>query len=246
MRWLCRCAYDGTNFEGWQSQSSGNTVQDIIEQRLAAIFKKSIRIHGSGRTDAGVHANGQCFHFDGEWLHGPEKLIKAIGTGLMPEIQILSAEVVPDTFHARFSVKKKRYIYHYFLGKASPFEYRYWWSIGEKFVDVRRMNILAEELIGEHNFSAFGASRGDGNVVNPVKTLYQLKFEQKGKNLKLITEGSGYLYKMVRTLATTFLDVGLHRLDPDYVLDCFREKVRRERIVTAPPQGLFLDEVFYK
>lgn len=246
MRWLCRCAYDGTNFEGWQSQCSGNTIQDVIEQRLAAIFKKSIRIHGSGRTDAGVHAKGQCFHFDGEWLQEPEKLLKAMTTGLTFEIQILSAKIVSDTFHARFSVKKKRYIYHYFLGKASPFEYRYQWSIGERFVDVARMNTLAQKLIGKHNFLAFGASRGDGSVIDPVKTLYRLKFEQENKNLKLITEGSGYLYKMVRTLAGTFLDVGLHRLDPEYVLDCFQKKVRRERIVTAPPQGLFLDEVFYK
>jgi tRNA pseudouridine38-40 synthase len=245
MRWRCECQYDGTDFNGWQSQPNGNTIQDFIESRLAVIFGETIRIHGSGRTDAGVHARGQVFHFDGAWSHGTEKLLRAFRSGLPSGIQITGVEEVDDAFHARFSVKKKRYIYQIYLGYASPFEKRYKWSIGERAVDLKKMNDLANCFLGECDFSAFGALRGDESPGNPVKELYQLSFFLKNRDLVLETEGSGYLYKMVRTLAATLLDVGLGRISRDYVLNCFQQKIRREKIVTAPARGLFLDKVFY-
>ena len=90
-RWKCAVAYDGTSFTGWQSQLGGQAVQDMIEQRLAAIFGRELRIHGSGRTDAGVHARGQVFHFDADWPHGEAKLLAAFRTGLPPTISVQSA-----------------------------------------------------------------------------------------------------------------------------------------------------------
>ncbi|MDR1906884.1 MAG: tRNA pseudouridine(38-40) synthase TruA [Puniceicoccales bacterium] len=244
MRWKCECQYDGTDFYGWQSQPNGNTIQDFIERRLAVIFGKTVRIHGSGRTDAGVHARGQIFHFDGDWYHGSEKLLRAFRSGLPSGIQITKVEETDSSFHARYSVKKKRYIYQIYLGYASPFERRYKWSIGERVIDLQRMNDLARYFLGRQDFSAFGALRGDGSTDDPVKNLYQLSFSLKDRDLVLETEGSGYLYKMVRTLTATLLDVGLGRTTKDYVLDCFFQKIRREKIVTAPPQGLFLEQVF--
>jgi tRNA pseudouridine38-40 synthase len=245
MRWRCECRYDGTDFNGWQSQPNGNTIQDFIEKRLAVILGEKIRIHGSGRTDAGVHAQGQVFHFDGDWFHGPEKLLRAFRSGLPSGIQITNVQEIDATFHARYSVKKKRYVYQFYLGYASPFERRYKWSIGEKNIDLKKINDLANHLLGKHDFSAFGALPGNGSQDNPVKKLYQLFFSLKDRNLLLQTESNGYLYKMVRTLAATLLDVGLERMTTNYVLDCFHQKIRREKIVTAPPQGLFLDRVFY-
>jgi tRNA pseudouridine38-40 synthase len=245
MRWRCECQYDGTGFCGWQSQLNGDTIQDFIEKRLAIIFGKKIRIHGSGRTDAGVHARGQVFHFDGSWTHGPEKLFRALRSGLPSGIQITDVRETDATFHARYSVKKKRYIYQIYLGYASPFERRYKWSIGEKAIDLQRVNNLAGRFLGRHDFSAFGALRGNGSRDNPEKELYQLLFSLRNRDLILETEGSGYLYKMVRTFAATLLDVGLGQTPGYYVWDCFCEKIRREKIVTAPPQGLFLDKVFY-
>jgi tRNA pseudouridine38-40 synthase len=106
MRWRCECRYDGTDFCGWQSQSNGNSIQDFIEKRLAVIFGEAVRIHGSGRTDAGVHALGQVFHFDGDWFHGPEKLFRAFRSGLPSGIQVMEVQEVDTTFHARYSVKK--------------------------------------------------------------------------------------------------------------------------------------------
>jgi tRNA pseudouridine38-40 synthase len=107
------------------------------------------------------------------------------------------------------------------------------------------MNDLAYRLLGEHDFSAFGVLPNNGSRDNPLKNLHQLSFSLENRDLILQTESSGYLYKMVRTLAATLLDVGLGRITADYVLDCFKQKIRREKIVTAPPQGLFLDRVFY-
>jgi tRNA pseudouridine38-40 synthase len=237
--------YDGTNFCGWQSQPNGRGIQDFIEARLAIIFGKKIRIHGSGRTDAGVHARGQVFHFDGDWEHGAEKLLRAFRSGLPLGIQITKVGEANSDFHARYSIKRKRYIYQFYLGYASPFEKLYKWSVGEKVVDLQKMNNLARCFLGGHDFSAFGAKRGDDSADNPRKNLYQLSFSLKECDLTLETEGSGYLYKMVRTLAATLFHVGVGRLETDYVFICFQSKIRREKIVAAPPCGLFLDKVYY-
>src|SRR5688500_2345539 len=134
-RWKCVCAYDGTSFAGWQSQAGGTAIQDVIEARLGQIFKGPLRIHGSGRTDAGVHAHGQVFHFDASWSHGPQKLLLAIRAGLPPTIQIKSLVVASADFHARFSAKGKRYDYHIHLGDADPFTRLYCWAVFKPLED---------------------------------------------------------------------------------------------------------------
>src|SRR5687768_16515915 len=120
-RWKCICAYDGSSFSGWQSQAGGRAIQDVIEARLEQIFKTPLRIHGSGRTDAGVHAHGQVFHFDATWRHEKEKLLAAFRVGLPASIQIKSMTAVASSFHARFDATGKRYDYHIHLGDADPF-----------------------------------------------------------------------------------------------------------------------------
>ena len=237
--------YDGTDFHGWQSQSDASGIQDYIETCLKKIGKKDIRIHGSGRTDAGVHARGQVFHFDLYWTHGSGALMRALNTLLPRSIQITDVQMVNDSFHARYSVRKKRYVYYIFLGHASPFDVRYMWSVNTCGVDVSLMNQLSACLLGVHNFSAFSALNDGSDGVNPVKNLLKLAWELHGQQLVMTTEASGYLYKMVRTLTATLLSVGTGRLNADYVLECFHSCERREKIVTAPPCGLFLDQVFY-
>ena len=137
-RWKCVCAYDGTLFAGWQSQAGGTAIQDVIEARLNQIFKTTLRIHGSGRTDAGVHAQGQVFHFDADWPHAPEKLLAACRSGLPPSIQIKSVVAVAPDFHARFGARGKRYDYHVHLGDADPFTRPYAWVVF-KPLDVSAM-----------------------------------------------------------------------------------------------------------
>ncbi|MDR1458258.1 MAG: tRNA pseudouridine(38-40) synthase TruA, partial [Puniceicoccales bacterium] len=228
-----------------QSQPNKNTRQDIIEQRLFCIFKKNIRIFGSGRTDAGVHANNQVFHFDADWEHGKDKLSLAIASGLPRSIRIKSVQETKNDFHAQFSVIKKRYTYHLLEGTANPFEYRFLWELKGKKLDIQKMNILAKELTGTHDFAAFGAKRGNGENECTIKTLYLLSFSRTMNYITLSTEASGYLYKMVRTIVGTMIEVGIGTLSQEYVMECFRNRQRKEKIVTAPASGLFLDKVYY-
>jgi tRNA pseudouridine38-40 synthase len=245
MRWKCTCAYDGTNFDGWQRQPSGGAVQNHIEAALTQIFDRPLQLHGSGRTDAGVHARGQCFHFDAEWLHEPEKLIRALHSILPTSIRIKSVKSVSDDFHARFSVSGKRYLYNYYLGRADPVDDRYLWACRDLPLELEVMQAAADRLLGTHDFSAYSATHGKENDPNPVKTVTRLQLRQRGKFIRLDVEGSGFLYRMVRSIAGALYAVGRGRLTPDDIAEILESKKRTHRIVTAPAKGLFLDRVFY-
>lgn len=242
-RWKCVCAYDGTGFEGWQSQAGGTAIQDTIERRLAQLFGGLIRIHGSGRTDAGVHARGQVFHFDAAWKHGPAKLIAAIRAGLPPAIQVKSARPVPESFHARFSVKGKRYIYHIHIGDADPFTRPYCWPVFRP-LEVRAMKAAAEMLQGEHDFRAFTALNGPERE-DTVRTIRRLDVMKRGREVRIVAEADGFLYKMVRSLSGVLVAVGEGRLELDQVRHLLETHERTPAVHTAPPQGLFLEKVFY-
>ena len=245
MRWKCTCAYDGTDFDGWQRQPSGGAVQNHIEAALTQIFDRPLQLHGSGRTDAGVHARGQCFHFDAEWLHKPEKLVRALHSILPTSIRIKSVKSVSDDFHARFSVSGKRYLYNYYLGRADPVDDRYVWACRDLPLDLKEMQAAADRLLGTHDFSAYSATHGKENDPNPVKTVSRLQLKQRGKFIRLDAEGSGFLYRMVRSIAGALYAVGRGRLTPDDIAEILESKKRTHRIVTAPAKGLFLDKVFY-
>lgn len=249
MRWKCTCAYDGTEFAGWQIQARGEvTVQGTLEKRIAGIFKQPIRIHGSGRTDSGVHAEGQVFHFDADWKHSTPQLLAALHMGLPAGLQILSLELVPDTFHARYSATGKHYAYYLNEEHASVFETRYYWSIGKQALNIKAMQLAAKHLLGTHDFSAFGASRGNGaeEKENPVKEMRRLDITRlEGTRIRIDTEASGYLYKMVRSLVGTLVEVGLGKLSADEIPLILTSKQRTYKVPTAPAQGLRLVKVYY-
>ncbi|MEO0795073.1 MAG: tRNA pseudouridine(38-40) synthase TruA [Verrucomicrobiota bacterium] len=245
MKWKCTCAYDGSTLNGWQSQPVGNTVQDFIEARLQVIFQRAIRIHGSGRTDSGVHAKAQTFHFEADWSHGADKLERAFRSGLPAAIQVYKVVRASDDFHARFSATGKRYVYRFYEGWARPWDTRYCWDLGRRRLDVDRMNEAADRLLGHRDFTAFGANRGDGSEDNPVKDMRVLRVTRNGRKLTMTTEASGYLYKMVRSLAGTLVDVGLGKLSPDDVAEILESRVRANSVSTAPAKGLWLERVYY-
>jgi len=245
MRWKCICAYDGTDFDGWQRQPGGRAVQNYLEAALTQVFDRALQIQGSGRTDAGVHARGQCFHFDADWAHAPEKLIRALHSILPSSIRIHSVRPIGEDFHARFSVKGKRYIYRYYLGRADPVDDRYVCACRDLPLDLAAMQAAAEVLTGTHDFTAYSASHGKDSDPNPVKTVTRLALRRKGKHLRLDAEGSGFLYRMVRSFAGALYAVGRGRLSPGNIAEILESKQRTHRIVTAPAKGLFLDEVFY-
>ena len=243
--WKVTCAYDGTDFCGWQSQPSKGSVQDLIQEVLGDIFEEPTVIWGSGRTDSGVHANGQVFHFYFDWRHSIKALQAAIQSKMPNSILIKKIEKVQNDFHSRKSAYGKRYIYSLYEGRALPVDVRYCWSLNRR-MNVELMQEAADRLVGKYDFSAFSATRGDGSYEDPVKDVWRLEIKKSGKKIKIITEGSGYLYKMVRSIVGALVDVGRNKLSPDQIQVILESKKRSRHVVTAPPHGLFLDQVFYK
>ncbi len=242
-RWKCVCAYDGGAFSGWQSQPGGKAVQDVIEAHLAKIFGSLRRVHGSGRTDAGVHALGQIFHFDGEWRHGPEKLKAAMRNGLPATIQIKSVRQTAPNFHARFDATGKRYTYHLFLGDADPFTRPYAWAI-KRPLDVGAMRIATAILKGKHDFRAFTALNGPAKE-DTVRDLRRFDLVKRGRRVTVTAEADGFLYKMVRSLVGGVVSVGEGKLTLGQLREILTTGQRTPAVQTAPPQGLFLVKVFY-
>lgn len=243
VRWKCLCAYDGTAFDGWQSQPGGNAIQDVIERRLREILKAEIRIHGSGRTDAGVHALAQVFHFDAVWPHGPAKLRAALQAGLPRSIQLKSIRPAPADFHARFSAKGKIYRYDLFLGEADPFTAPWCWSFGRE-LDWDAITAAATFLRGRHDFKAFAAESGTERE-STVRDLRRLEIIRRGRRARLVFEADGFLYKMVRSLTGALVNVGLGKLSPRDLAALLKSARRTPQVPTAPPQGLFLVKVIY-
>ena len=242
-RWKCICAYDGTTFAGWQSQAGGTAIQDVIEARLAQIFKAPLRIHGSGRTDSGVHARAQVFHFDATWPHATEKLLAAFRVGLPAAIQIKSIGAVAATFHARFDATGKRYDYFVHLGDADPFTRPYCWTFFRP-LDVSAMQAAAEILRGRHDFRAFTALNGPERE-DTVRELRRLDIVRRGRRVHITAEADGFLYKMVRSLAGVLVSVGEGKLTPADVRRILQSRERTAAVQTAPARGLFLTKVFY-
>lgn len=239
-------AYDGTDYLGWQSQPNGRAVQDVLEARLAKVFRKPIRIYGSSRTDSGVHSEGQVFHFDAEWRHGVDILLKALHADMPGDILVTDLKVARKHFHARFSACGKRYEYRVRMGFSPPDRARYEYAIGRRKLDVDAMRDAAARLVGVHDFTAFGGMHKQGMAhENPIKDLRRLDIDQKGDLLVITTEAGGYLYKMVRRLVGGLLQVGMGRMTPAR-LEAYRDERRiSAEAPTAPARGLTMAKVFF-
>ncbi len=249
-RWKCICAYDGTSFAGWQSQAAATSsdqgrpaIQDVIEARLAQIFKTPMRIHGSGRTDSGVHARAQVFHFDAVWSHATEKLLAAFRVGLPAAIQVKSVRAVHAAFHARFDATGKRYDYYVHLGDADPFARPFCWQFFRP-LDVGAMQAAAAVLKGKHDFRAFTALNGPERE-DTVREVRRLDVTRRGRQIHLTAEADGFLYKMVRSLAGVLVTVGEGKLTVADLKKILHSCERTAAVQTAPAQGLFLTKVYY-
>ena len=172
------------------------------------------------------------------WISGTNRY-------LPNDISLINIGKTSDDFHARFSVSGKRYLYNYYLGRADPVDDRYVWACRDLPLDLEEMQAAADRLLGTHDFSAFSAMHGKENDPNPVKTVTRLQLKQRGKFIRLDAEGSGFLYRMVRSIAGALYSVGRGRLTPDEIAEILESKKRTHRILTAPAKGLFLDKVFY-
>lgn len=236
-------AYDGFPFRGWQSQTGGNTVQDHLEAAFAKICQARIAIHGAGRTDAGVHALGQCAHADvPRGALAPAKWISALNANLPREIRVLKCVRVPHTFHARFFAKGKIYTYRICNSEVHPpFELHRSWHLPGK-LDLAALQSAAEKLIGKHDFAAFAANRGVP-VKDTVRTLRAIKIRRRGEIVTVVFEGTGFLYKMARLLTGSMVRCAQHRAEPGWIGELLAG--REKTSFAAPAGGLCLTRVLY-
>ncbi|MGA0333711.1 MAG: tRNA pseudouridine(38-40) synthase TruA [Kiritimatiellia bacterium] len=244
-RFAATVAYDGAAFAGWQVQPGKRTVQGEIEKALGQLENSAPpRIHGSGRTDTGVHARGQVFHVDLHRNFSPPQLQKALN-GILPEdIRIPDLRSVSPEFHARYDVVRKQYRYFVYNAEVMPPELRFTRHRIRKTLDLEGMRTAAALLQGEHDFLSFSANRGKPEQ-STVRKLSRLEWTGQGPEFCLIAEADGFLYKMVRQLAGALLRVGLGELEISELSELIRHPVRNHLAPTAPPQALFLWQVHY-
>lgn len=245
-RYKLTIAYDGTKFHGFQRQPKLRTVQGVLEKALFKMTKgKEIDVFGSGRTDAGVHAFGQVIHFDYPGEIPANSMLKAINSLMPLDVIVKDAQIVDDSFHARFGVKKKTYQYRVDCGHyTDPFKRFYTGHYPYK-LDLKRIEESIKDLQGTHDFSSFAAS--GGVIENKVRTIYAatVKFDSVQNELIFEFTGNGFLYNMVRIMVATLLEIGNGRRDVHDFIRLYEAKDRQEARGTAPASGLYLKEVFY-
>ena len=237
-------SYDGSRFFGWQRQDGFESVQQSIEEALAELLDTVVVIHGSGRTDTGVHGLRQVahFHMDADRIDD-DRLRHALNAYLPRGISVRRAETCADDFHARFHATGKRYAYIVQTTRHRP-------AIGPEFVHWERspldgmsMREAAKRMEGERDFAAFG------NVGSPrkstVRRVDHVRLVVRRERFGIVVQGNGFLYNMVRTMAGTLIAVGKGRMSPDDVTHALNEKNRQLAGPTAPPNGLYLVRVLY-
>lgn len=242
-RYRLLISYDGTPFVGWQVQPNGVSIQGLIEKGLYRLLGEKIRIVGAGRTDSGVHALGQVAHFDIDEMIDTTLLARQLN-GLLPrEIRILHCALVLPTFHAQRSATSKEYHYHLWLEREiSPFVRLYRHHI-RKPCSPPLLREAAQRFVGKHDFATF-ANVGS-KVTTTERTIFRLDIIPQEGGLRLEFEGDGFLYKMVRNIVGTLVEVATEKRPLEAIETLFAAKDRRATGVAAPPQGLFLVRVDY-
>lgn len=238
-------AYDGGPFAGWQSQANGKGIQDHLERAFRQIGGAAIRVHGAGRTDAGVHALAQCAHVDLANNRMPlERWLPALNAVLPPPIRVLRCQCVANDFHARFSAKGK--VYRYRIWSAAilpPLEYGRAWHVSAP-INFEAMKSAAATFVGTHDFGEFAASRGKKGL-DTRRTIRSVAVRQHGRCITLDIDGDGFLYKMVRLIVGALVQHATGKIaltkQPTRPSSSRRTRSR----LVAPAAGLFLVRVRY-
>lgn len=246
MKYKIIIAYDGTGYSGWQTQPNAITIQEKLEEALAKITQEKVRVVGSGRTDAGVHAEHQVAHFTLQKEASLFTIKQALNGTLPQDIRILCVDYAPDSFHAQKSARGKSYHYFISLGDvSSPFFHRTSWHIQQK-LDLQAMESAAKYFIGEHDFSSFANEQFKGACgKNPVRHLYRLEIHRWAWGIRLEFEGNGFLYKMVRNIVGALVAVAKGKMAAEEIPILLGKKDRTKAPLAAPAKGLFLHFVNY-
>lgn len=235
--------YDGSNYSGWQLQSGQDSIQARIEAALERIFSQPVRVRGSGRTDAGVHARGQVAAFTLPRPFDPAELNRALNANLPSDIVIVNAESAPDSFDPRRHALSRVYEYRV-LNQLwpSPFEYRYSWHLRD-WLDLDRMSEAARLFIGEHDFAAFRTLGTE--VKTTIRRVDASQWTRDGARIVYRVEASSFLRHMVRTMVSTMVEIGRGKFEPAFVTQLLDSRDRAMAPAAAPASGLCLIEVRY-
>ena len=243
MNVLLTVSYDGTDFCGYQVQPDKRTVQSELESALLKVTGKECKTVASGRTDSGVHALNQKVNFKTDSNIPPEKFKDALNTVLPTDVKIISSKRVRENFSARYSAKKKTYIYNCYFSKIDlPLKSRYAVKIPYS-VDINLINNACKVLEGEHDFKCFLSS--GSSVKGTVHTIYKVKAVKVKGGLKFVFTGNGFLYNMVRIMVGTLLDIGAGVKSIDSLITALNTGERSKVGKTMPPEGLVLYKVNY-
>jgi len=239
-------AYDGSNYGGWQVQPNSTSIQELMQKAIETIVRDTITLIGSGRTDAGVHAIGQVAHFKIEKELDLKKFSHSLN-GILPiDIRVLHVEQVPLDFHSQRSAKSK--IYHYHIHNhpvQNPFKRHYSLHIRDK-IDISLLQQAASLFVGKHDFTSFANESHQGCAAkNPVRNILRLDVVQDGDDIRLEFEADGFLYKMVRNIVGTLLEVIKGRRSLDDIPRLLAARDRTQAGQAAPAHALFLHKVKY-
>ena len=246
-------SYDGGPWQGWQSQPGSATIQDQLEAAVLKVTQQKVTVHGSGRTDAGVHARAQTAHFEiAESSWDMRTWQRALNATLPSSIRVLLCEPVPDDFHARFSAVGKVYEYRIWHGDVmSPFELGRSWHI-HGALDMAALQEGARILCGRHNFARLSANRGDiseaerrENAEGLTRTIRRIDITENNGVLRLEFEGNGFLYKMVRLMTGSLIHVARGRGSLDWLRNLVENPEGTKSHHSAPAEGLYLVRVLY-
>ena len=242
-RILLKIEYDGTNYSGWQKQPNQKTIQGEIEEAFARATGDRIELFGSGRTDAGVHALGQTAHFDTKLPIPISKITEILNNQLPNDIVIKSACQVADDFHARFSIKKKCYLYKIYNGQEKNAFLANHVGWVKKELDIEKMREIAKILIGKHDFKGFCSS--NTATLDFVRKIFSIDINQEEDFIYIEVIGNGFLYNMVRIIVGTLVDYSLGRISLQDVKDALKKGDRQKSGQTMAASGLYLKETFY-
>ena len=244
MNYRLTLCYDGTRYNGWQKQgNTPNTIQEKLETALEKICGEKVEIHGCGRTDAGVHAQGQVCSFRTVSPKSEAEILSELRRYLPEDIGAISLETADERFHARLSCKEKTYVYRIWNSEApNVFERKYMYAFPDS-LNIPAMRTAAELFIGQHDFAAFSSVKRSKK--STVRTITKIEIQQNAGELSIAVTGNGFLYNMVRILTGTLLEVGTGKRSADSIERAFATGDRAAAGFTTPAKGLTLREIQY-
>lgn len=250
MKYFAKIRYLGTDFCGFQVQPECRTVQGELNIAAEKLFGVPCQITGCSRTDSGVHANEFCITIETVDENAPtippKSLPRAFSTVLPGDLSLYEAEEISPDFHVRYDAKGKEYVYKIYNAEVTnPFVAKRAWQIQRRITDdgLKKMRAAAEHFIGKHDFCSFMSVNSD--VESTERTIFELKIEKNGDEIEIFVSADGFLYNMVRIIVGTLVQVAFGNISADDIPSIIEDKNRARAGMTAPPEGLYLNRVFY-